>query len=114
MTNHNFDNVRPGARLEIDVRQEGQAHSVSGRLRFGEADLACWPFGELEDRVTSVILGGQGLYLLFLHVAFFGPQQKVSIAVRVHDSGSVLLQYEETLKGSAGDADSIVTKITVN
>ena len=111
--NHVITNVPRGAGLEIEVKQEGQEHAVTGRLRHHDRDIASWPGGELEDRVTSVTLASSGLYDLFIQIAFFGPmEEQVAIGLTIHD-GVPMHEHRTIFRGRAGDVRVFIAAISV-
>jgi len=107
-----FDNVPSGSRLDIEVRQEGEQHLVKGQLRHDGHGV---PLGELEDRVTSVILGQPGWYQLVIQIAFFGRlTERVDIRLSVENpQGGRLREHRREFTGSSGDAHLFSKDISV-
>jgi hypothetical protein len=105
--------ARGPARLAIGVRQEGDNHRVTGRLRHEGADLETWFGGELEDRVTSVELSSPGAYLLMIQTTFFGPAETVDIRLQLLDAGGGRFDKAVPFRGSAGDSHTVVVAILV-
>jgi hypothetical protein len=111
---HQFTDVPRRARLKIDITQEGQGHTVSGRLSRNGDDCENWPNGELEDSVTNVTLAESGSYLLFLVVLFFGPvEERVAITVAIEDSSASSQSYRATLVGRQGVSHVVTVAISV-
>jgi hypothetical protein len=105
-------NVAPGARLDIEVKQEGDAHVVRGRLLHENSEVATWPSGELEERTTEVLLARSGMYQLLLYVAFFGAHPE-EVTIRLSVSGSSLV-IQHKVSGRAGDMRTFITAISVS
>jgi hypothetical protein len=101
---HSFAGVAAGSHLVFEVKQEGEAHAVRGRLGHDGRSVHLWMKGELEDRVTRVTLDDAGLYQLTVYVAFFGPtEETVTIGLTIESSfGSPLHSQRLELRRAAG------------